>query len=97
MTSDSSTRLQLTVCVSLENSHFNTFISHVSINHAVYNQLHFAPYLLHVCIVHSWVDWELEHLKIKTRLIDEKFASVMGGCRVFVSSSGHSRTNFCCR
>jgi len=23
---------------------------------------------------------ELEHLKIKTRLIDEKFASVMGGC-----------------
>ena len=24
--------------------------------------------------------WELEHLKIKTRLIDEKFASVMGEC-----------------
>jgi hypothetical protein len=23
---------------------------------------------------------ELEHLKIKTRLIDEKFASVMGEC-----------------
>ncbi len=25
-------------------------------------------------------DVELEHLKIKTRLIDEKFVSVMGGC-----------------
>ena len=26
---------------------------------------------------------ELEHLKIKTRLIDKKFASVMGECEIF--------------
>jgi hypothetical protein len=25
---------------------------------------------------------EMEHLKIKTRLIDEKFASVRGGCEI---------------
>ena len=28
---------------------------------------------------------ELEHLRIKTRLIDEKFASVMGECVTFLS------------
>ncbi len=27
---------------------------------------------------------ELEHLKIKTRLIDEKFASVMGECVIWM-------------
>ena len=27
---------------------------------------------------------ELEHLKIETRLIDEKFASVMGECVIYI-------------
>ena len=29
---------------------------------------------------YTWLVEELEHLKIKTRLIDEKFVSVMGEC-----------------
>ncbi len=31
-------------------------------------------------LVYTGLLGELEHLKIKTRLIDEKFASVMGKC-----------------
>ncbi len=31
-------------------------------------------------LTHTGLLGELEHLKIKTRLIDEKFASVMGEC-----------------
>ncbi len=29
---------------------------------------------------HTGLIWGLEHLKIETRLIDERFASVMGEC-----------------
>ena len=32
------------------------------------------------CLAYTGFLGELEHLKIKTRLIDEKFASVMGEC-----------------
>jgi hypothetical protein len=31
-------------------------------------------------LTYTGVEWELEHLKITTRLIDEKFPSVMGEC-----------------
>ena len=31
-------------------------------------------------LTYSWLIGELEHLKIKTRLISEMFASVMGEC-----------------
>jgi hypothetical protein len=31
---------------------------------------------------YTWVLVELEHLKIKTRLIDEKFVSVRGECEI---------------
>jgi hypothetical protein len=32
------------------------------------------------CLVYTGLFGELEHLKMKTRLIDDKFASVMGEC-----------------
>ncbi len=32
------------------------------------------------CLTYTGLIGELEHLKIETRLIDEKFASVMGEC-----------------
>jgi hypothetical protein len=32
------------------------------------------------CLVYTGLVEELEYLKIETRLIDEKFASVMGEC-----------------
>jgi hypothetical protein len=32
------------------------------------------------CLTYAGLLEELEHLKIETRLIDEKFASVMGEC-----------------
>ena len=31
-------------------------------------------------LTYSWLFGELEHLKIKTRLIDEKFPNVIGEC-----------------
>ncbi len=31
-------------------------------------------------LVYTWLIGELEHLKVKTRLLDGKFASVMGEC-----------------
>ena len=42
------------------------------------------------CLVYTELLGELEHLKIETRLIDEKFASVMGECDLD-SGSGHGR------
>jgi hypothetical protein len=33
-----------------------------------------------ICLVYTGLLEELEHQKIETRLIDEKFASVMGEC-----------------
>ena len=34
------------------------------------------------CLAYTGLVVELEHLKIKTRLIDEKFASVRGECDI---------------
>ena len=34
------------------------------------------------CLTYSELIGELEHLKIETRLIDEKFASVKGECEI---------------
>jgi hypothetical protein len=35
---------------------------------------------LHTCLAYTGLLEELEYQKIETRLIDEKFASVMGEC-----------------
>ena len=36
--------------------------------------------ILHIRLTHTGFRGGLEHLKIETRLIDERFASVMGEC-----------------
>ena len=36
------------------------------------------------CLTHTGLLGELEHLKIETRLINEKFASVVGECVIYV-------------
>ncbi len=35
-----------------------------------------------MCLAHTGLVVELEHLKIKTRLTNEKFASVKGECEI---------------
>jgi hypothetical protein len=40
-------------------------------------------------LTYTWLRGGLEHLKIGTRLIDERFASVMGGCEIVTLKVRH--------